>query len=218
MSASAAHAALLQSLPKALLSARQLSLGALPQQAPAQWCLAELSGRLTELSSQGASANLTLAFYLVLDAQRQGETVVWISARASPFYPPDVAAAGVDLAALVVVHTQTIPGSVRAADHLLRSGGFGLVVMDLGLEPRVSVAAQSRLLGLVQKHGSALLCLTEKGRHTPSIGSLVSLRGETERKRLSSDRFQCNVQIIKDKRRAPGWTAAETFCGPTGLR
>lgn len=203
-------------LPKPLLSARQLQLGLPPKQA--SWSLAELSGRLTELSAQGPSANLTMAFRVVLDAQLQGETCAWLSARPSTFYPPDAARNGIDLAALVVVRAHGQHGALRAADHLLRSGGFGLVVLDLGSVPRVPMAAQARLLGLAQKHGAALLCLSEKGVQQPSLGSLVSLRAETRRERLAPDHFRCQVHILKDKRRSPGWRDTEIYCGPAGLR
>ncbi len=212
------HATASIQLPKALLSARQLRLGALPQEAPAQWCFAELTGRLTELSALGPSATLTLAFRVLLDAQSQGETVAWVAARSSTFFPPDAARSGVDLRALVVVRAAGVRGATRAADHLLRSGGFGLVVLDLGPTPKVPVAAQSRLLALAQNHGAALLCLTEKGAQVASLGSLVSLRAETRRERVAENRFRCQVQVLKDKRRAPGWSDAEIYRGPAGLR
>lgn len=60
---------------------------------PARWELPALAGRLAELSAQGASAALTLAFSLVLDAQRRGEPAAWITPAGSSFYPPDAAAA-----------------------------------------------------------------------------------------------------------------------------
>ncbi len=205
-------------LPKPLLSSRQMRLGAWPEKAPALWGFDELAGRLAELSSLGPSATLTLAFRVLLDAQSKGESVAWISARSSTFYPPDAAESGVDLQALVVVRARGAHGAIRAADHLLRSGGFGLVVLDLGPEARVPMAAQSRLLGLAQNHGAAMLCLTEKGAHAASLGSLVSLRAETRRERIGEDRFRCQVQVLKDKRRAPGWSDLEICRGPAGLR
>jgi recombination protein RecA len=190
------------------------------------WTRADLAGRLAELSAAGAPASLTLALGLVADAQREGETCAWISARESSFFPPDAAAGGVDLDALVVVRAPGAQAAARAADKLVRSGGFGLVAMDLGdggaADRGLTPALQGRLQGLAQKHGTALLCLTEKKAEAPSLGSLVSLRVEARRRRApgpgNEGRFLCELRALKDKRRAPGWTQAEAVRGPAGLR
>jgi len=182
-----------------------------------QWDLQEIAGRLTELSGLGGSACLTLAASMVLDAQRQAETVAWITSNNSSFFPLDVAAAGVDLEALAVVRVPDAPAVARAADRLARSGAFGLLVLDLGANPRVSAALQARLRSLARKHDTAILCLTEKRGSASSLGSLVSLRGEARIRRLSDDRFACELRVLKDKHRGPGWTHREICRGPDGL-
>ena len=205
-----------------------------------RWQLAELAGRLVELSGPPSTAKLSVAFSLVLEAQRAGEPVAWLGDRDTSFFPPDVAESGVDLDALVVVRLPTQPDIARAADPLVRSGAFGLIVLDLcsgqlRASKPVSIPAplQTRLMGLAQKHGTALLCLTEKDRHRPSLGSLVSLRAEAIRSRprvlrqpqawvrgqavSAADRFTCEIRMLKDKRRGPGWMHAEVFRGPAGL-
>ena len=178
---------------------------------PAAWRLSTFAGRFTEISGVYASATLTLAFRLVLEAQRLGEPVVWISGKGSVFYPPDVANTAVDLDALVLVRGPEGPPAARAADQLLRSGAFGLVVLDLGENAHMTIPAQARLVGLAKKHHAALLCLTEKDRERPSIGSLVSIRAD-------AGRFLCRASIVKDKRRGPGWKHTEVCHGPDGLR
>ena len=182
-----------------------------------QWDLQEIAGRLTELSGLGGSACLTLATSMVLDAQRQAETVAWITSNNSSFFPLDVAAGGVDLEALAVVRVPDAPAVARAADRLARSGAFGLLVLDLGANPRVSAALQARLRSLARKHDTAILCLTEKRASTSSLGSLVSMRGEARIRRLSDDRFACELRVIKDKHRGPGWTHREICRGPDGM-
>jgi len=142
------------------------------------WRLAALVGRLVELSSREGAAGLTLAFSLVLDAQRAGEPVGWLTADDSAFFPPDAARGGVDLDALVVVRLPAAGQLPRAAEHLARSGAFGLLVLDLGEAARVPVPMQMRLLGLARQHESAVLFLTRKGGGDASLGSLVSLRAE----------------------------------------
>ncbi|MBZ0232060.1 MAG: hypothetical protein K8M05_06875, partial [Deltaproteobacteria bacterium] len=148
-----------------------------------KWELDEVVGRLTELSGIGAVASLTAATALVLDAQGRGEPVAWIGLPPASFYPPDLDDAGVDLDALVVVRAPDITAMVRAADRLLRSAAFGLVVLDLGAPSgstpaEIPIAVQGRLLGLAQHHDAAIVVLTEKPRDAASLGSMVSLRAE----------------------------------------
>jgi len=205
---------------------------------PPLWGLGELAGRLVELSAppDGASARLTAAVALVLEAQRQGEPVAWIAADQGSFYPPDLDASGVDLAALAVIRvaTRAVPraprGALRdetaarrqalsAADRLLRSGAFGLVVLELGALRELPLAAQTRLAGLAQRHDSALLCLTSRAAEPGSLGSLISLHASATRRPMADGRFCCELTVLKDKRRGPGWRErAEGYRGPPGLR
>ncbi len=182
------------------------------------WGLTALAGRFAEISGDAGGAPLTLVFRLVLEAQRMGEPVAWIGRRGSPFYPPDVADAGVDLAALPVVWAPDVLAAARATDLLVRSGAFGLVVVDLGTETRLSIAGQTRLAGLAKQHEAALVFLTEKGGDRPSLGSLVSIRAHAVHAGHDADQFHCELRAVKDKRRGPGWRHAETYRGPDGLR
>lgn len=202
-----------------VLDGRGVRQGLAFERTPARWSLDAFAGRLGEISSDRAGAALTLAFRLVLEAQRRGEPVAWVCRRDSFFYPPDVARVGVDLAALPVVWAPQALPAARAADLLVRSGAFGLVILDVGARARISFAIQSRLGGLAKKHGAALVCLTEKERERPSLGSLVSVRADAARlPRKPGERFRCEARVLKDKRRGPGWQYLETFHGPAGLR
>jgi recombination protein RecA len=191
------------------------------------WSLEQIAGRLVEISGSGATAALTLTFGLVLQAQLQNEPVAWITRNDSLFYPPDAAEGGVDLDALVIVRIPDLPASAgqagaravaRAADQLVRSGAFGLVVLDLGAKPDVPTPLQTRLAGLAYKYQTALLCLTTKGDEVPSLGPLVSLRVAARRKRLADGQFSCGLIVLKDKRQGPTWRYAEVCHGPAGLR
>jgi recombination protein RecA len=183
--------------------------------AEAAWALPELAGRLVELCSHGPSATWTLAMALVLDAQRRAEPAAWLTGTGQSFFPPDAAASGVDLDALAVVRAPDPAALARAADPLLRSGAFGLVVLDLG-KAQVAAPLQSRLLGLAQKHQCAVVFLTEKPPTAPSLGPLVSLRAEVVRAH-GPEGFRCELRVVKDKRRAPGWAHVEVCRGPPGL-
>jgi recombination protein RecA len=182
-----------------------------------EWTLDALAGRMVEISSAETSASLTAATRLILEAQKRGEPAAWIASGTSCFYPPDVAASGVDLDALIVVRTGNTSCTARAADHLLRSGGFGVLILDLCEDARLRMPVQSRLSGLANTHKSAVVCLTRKRADAPSIGSLVSIRGETSVARTEFDSFAWEIHVIKDKRRGPGWRHAGECRGPDGL-
>src|SRR5215471_16579343 len=181
-----------------------------------EWSLPQVAGRFAEISGSNSTAALTLACGLVLDAQKRGEPVGWATSTESSFYPPDAAQLGIDLAALVVVRVATPDAIARAGEKLIRSGGFGLVVLDLGIAD-ISMPLQSRLTGLAHHHHTALACITEKHDNMSSLGSLVSLRVHAERKRTGYNEFACALRVLKDKRRGPTWTHEEVRHGPPGL-
>ncbi len=184
---------------------------------PPQWRHAELVGRLVELSGQSA---LTVAMGAVLNAQRLGEPVAWVSAGGPLFYPPDVAEGGVDLTALIVVRVQGCEAAARASDKLLRSGAFGLIVLDLGARVDVSMGLQARLAKLAMKHAAVALVVTEQQEKTgqgTALSSLVSLRCTARRKWIAGDRYRCQIQAVKDKRRGPAWSDEEELRAPAGV-
>ena len=189
--------------------------------APAErWGLDALRGRLVELSARGATATLTAAIELVIEAQQAAEPVAWVTLGNATFYPPDAADSGVDLAALAVVRVQGTTAAARAAERLLRSGGFGLVVLDFGGgggTVEVPIAHQGRLITLAQAHDAAVVCITEKPHEAPSIGSLVSLRAEALRLHAPEHGYHVTLRVLKDKRQGPGWTRTIMRRGPTGL-
>lgn len=180
-----------------------------------RWELNALRGRLIELSARGATATLTAAIELVVDAQMQSEPVGWIAPMAGTFYPPDVADSGVDLSALVVVRADGV-AAARAAARLLQSGAFGLVVLDLESSD-LSMQVQGRLVTLAQTHDAAVVCITDKTRDSASLGSLISLRAEATRIR-DRDELAFQVRALKDKRRGPGWEHIAKRSAPAGFK
>ena len=190
--------------------------------ASATWSLAELSGRVVELSGHGATALLTVAVGLIVEAQQKQEPVAWISHPAATVFPPDVAQHGVDLAALVFVRVEAAAAMLRAVDHLLRSGAFGLVILDLPARIDVPLSAQVRLAGLAKKHEAVLVYLASgngaAGESEMAASSLVSLRATCHRRRVDAGRFECALQVNKDKRRGHEWSHVQVFHGAVGLR
>jgi recombination protein RecA len=183
-----------------------------------RWTCTALAGRLVELRGVEASGALTMAFSLVLDAQRAGEPVAWIAATDSFFYPPDVQNLGVDLEALAVVRVRGAQQAARAADRLVASNAFGLVVMDLGHDAWFPAPLQNRLVRRAESHETALVCVTREGREARHLGQMVSLRAEAKVEQLGDDDFRCTLRATKDKRARPGWTIELGCRGTVGLR
>lgn len=214
---------------------------AAPEEQPGQ-PLAKLAapGRIVELCGD---AQTTAAVTLLAAVQREGETAAWIQLVGGDLYPPDLAAAGVDLEALIVIHTPRSQerggnnagpaGQCRAAELLLRSGGFGLVILDFGqTEPRGSTAWQGRLLGLARQHEARVVILRERShgrtREQGSLGPLTSLRiaSRIERSQRADDPpgfrprtgcFSLRHEVLKNKSGGPIEPASTQLRGPWGF-
>jgi len=188
---------------------------------PASGALWFPPGRLVELTGGRNAACTTVAVAAVLQAQTEGETAAWVQPRGGALFPPDLAESGVDLDALLVVHVPPRGGDYaapKAAEMLLRSGGMGLVVLDLRPSPPRGEAWLGRILALAREHESRVVMITaSRGRAAGSLGSLVSVRIEPRRVRAGRGVFSIEHGILKDKL---GWfsdVAAERRRGPWGL-
>ena len=181
-----------------------------------------LNKKILELSGLQASARFTYAVNLLLQAQQIGETVAWIQPESGPLFPPDLHASGVDLQALVVVHVPLsagVYGIPKAAEILLRSGAFGLVILDLiaSAPPSGSVAWLGRLLTLTRQHQSALIILTHKPVTSESVGACASWRIAPYRRQLRDGFYELDLNIIKNKTSAMWPDTNLLCCGPWGL-
>lgn len=181
---------------------------------PPGFHLSYLSGHLTELSGP---SSLSLAIGLVHHAQQRMEPVAWVSSSRSLFFPPDAVECGVQLESLPIIQLTSVADAARAADHLLRSGAFGLVVLDLGKSPRIPPALSTRLQGLARRHDAAVLFLTRKSFSADSLSPLVTIRARAWRRALGENRFACGLEIQKDKRHGGGWVHEERRRGQTGV-
>jgi hypothetical protein len=161
-----------------------------------------------ELSEAGFWGALTLTARLIAQAQERGEQTAWIAGE-SVFFPPDLAWRGIDLAALTVIRTTEAGASAQAADWLVRSGAFALVVLD-GFTGNLTDADLGRLGRLAEDAATAVIFLTKKEDDTPSMGALP-LRVAV---RPRADGFE--AVALKDKRGAPGRFAWRRH-GPMGL-
>jgi len=197
-----------------------------------KWSVAYLAGKLVELRSKAASAALTAGLCLVHKAQVKLETAVWVTSTKSIFFPIDAEAWGIDLNSMVVVRIPEAMAMLQASDKLIRSGAFGLIILDfvsllppfmakrdkkLGTLSHIPFAQQARLLRLAQQHQTAIVFLTSMHCSLSVASSFVSLRAEVERCHIDTDIHEVQVRILKDKQRGPGGHHAERCCGPSGL-
>ncbi len=156
-------------------------------------------GRLVEVSARVPCGRLTVAVAFVLDAQRRGDPCAWVQPEGAGLYPPDLSDAGVALDRLVVVHTPRDGSAVsRAAELLLRSGGFGLVVLDLTHATPRGESWVVRLGGLARRHGARVVLLTSQPAEAPSAGALVAVRVEPSRRRITG-RYEITPAVLRDR-------------------
>jgi len=179
-------------------------------------------GRLIELTGDRSSAHFTSAVACLRYAQSLGETTAWVQPERGPLFPPDLADSGIDLSSLVVVHVPRSAGGYglpKAAELLLRSGGFGMLVVDLTLTPvRRDTAWQGRLLGLAREHDVWLLLLTDRSEQARgSLGPLVNLQLQPQRTRQTAGVFSVSTDVLKNKSGTLGPIAGELRRGPWGF-
>jgi hypothetical protein len=141
--------------------------------------------------------------------------VAWISATTDIVYPPDLAQNGINLDELVFVFTEDALQASRAAEHLLRSGGFALIILDLEEQAQIPEAVQGRLLRLARATNAGVLCIT---REDDALrGSMISLRARVSRSRISTDRYRVRLSVTRDKQGGPGARTGEVCYAPAGM-
>lgn len=187
------------------LAARSVEVGACAARGdwPPRGCVIELAGGL-----DGACTSLAVA--AVVGAQRLGDLVVWVQPRHGLLFPPDLAAHGADLDALVVVHACSAPGRSsrrgglelpRAAELLLRAGAFDLVVLDLRPVPPARGAWLHRLQALARLHQTRVLLLGEASAPVEPASAVA--QRVVVRRRRGEPAFVVEPQLLADKLHAP---------------
>jgi recombination protein RecA len=94
-------------------------------------------GALTEVFGPPCSGRTSLLFSALASRTADGESCALIDGS-DAFDPHSAEAAGVDLKKVLWVRCKNIDQSLRSADLLLQSGGFGFVALDLtDIAPRL---------------------------------------------------------------------------------
>lgn len=134
-------------------------------------------GALVEVTAQkgAASARYTLLAELLREAQSEGELCAFIERTHGNFFPPDFDAQGVDLGALSWVRLPRHDSFAicKAAELLLRSGGFGLLVLDFSCDEQLPSgnAWAAKLLGLAREHDAQVILVTGASPYEQSVHS-----------------------------------------------
>ena len=179
------------------------------------WQFDNLVGILAEVSEEVPSGAASFAAEIIAEAQAQNEPVAWVTGTESIFFPPDLRSRGVDLSAVAVIRVNGEADSLLAAEWLVRSGAMGLVVVDLEVQGNITDASLGRLLKLAERNLCAVLFLTRKRSHDPSLGSRISLRGCITRS--GHGPLIIDIRTTKDKRSHSGSRQSRQYHGPSGM-
>lgn len=181
-----------------------------------RFSLQAVRGRLCELRDTSASAALSALVQLVWQAQCAGEPAAWIHGGTAGLHVSDLLQVGVDPAALVIVRLWKETDALRAAERLLRSGAFGVVVLDLRHTNAFGAPEAGRMAKLAETYQTAVVVLSAQPLSV-AAGSLVSLRLTVHRKRLPDGRFQRTFEILRDKQYGQQSLQHDEVEGPDGL-
>ncbi|MFO7155512.1 MAG: hypothetical protein DIU72_002695 [Pseudomonadota bacterium] len=153
-------------LPTGLPDLDRLLGGGLPQ------------GRIVALSGEGTGST-ALALSIAAHASRTGRLVAWVDG-ADAFDPRGAREAGLSLSRLLWCRPKDLRAAIRAADALIASGAFPLVVLDLRREePRpVAQSAWLRLARGAEANRGCLLVLGEAGAQSFAAATLSPSRAK----------------------------------------
>jgi hypothetical protein len=135
-------------------------------------------GKVGEMVGPDASGRSGVAIATVAAAAARGEVVAWLDAT-DALDPASAAAAGVDLRRVLWVRPHGVEEAVRAAELVLETGGFTVVVLDFGSGVSSAQgrggkgrgALRLRLVRAVEQAGVVALVLAER----PWVGTLAGV-------------------------------------------
>jgi hypothetical protein len=127
-------------------------------------------GRVTELTGARSTGRTGLACRIAAAATQAGETIAWVDPE-DALEPEAAAAVGVVLDRTLWVRPRDVAEALHATEILLRAGGFGLVVLDLGAAPKRGGPHWVRLAGAAERTRTALLVVAPER----SVGTFAAL-------------------------------------------
>ena len=169
-------------------------------------------GIVATLEGPPGSGRSAVAARLLATATADGGLAALIEMPRGPegaYYPPALAAAGVDLARLLVITVPDAASVARAADIVLRSAAFSVVVI-----PAVALRATAwtRLASLTHRANALLIALGATASHDLRYFASLRVRLRAAHVRFAGgDGIFCalaglsvEAAVLKHKRAAPG--------------
>ena len=142
-------------------------------------------GRLSEIAGPASCGRTSLAHALLARTTAAGELACVVD-RANAFDPLSAQQGGVDLARVLWVRPPGVTEALRCVEHVLRAGGFALVLLDLastGEAPRIPGAIWPRVRKVVAGADAALVTLC----HERLVGTFADLALELGEARARFD-------------------------------
>jgi len=179
-------------------------------------------GAISTLEGAPGSGRSAVAARLLATATANGGLAAIVELERDvegAWYPPALAAAGVDLDRLLIVRAQDGAGAARAIDILARAAAFGVIVMPtLGLR----AAAWTRLASLTHRANAVLVALGAVAPEELRYFASLRVRVRASDARFAGEPgpfcafagFGVEAVVLKHKRAAPGRRAqfaCETF-------
>jgi hypothetical protein len=180
-----------------------------------------LRGRISEITGPVGAGKTSLAAAFAATVTRAGETAAWIE-TADNFDPESIAAAGVDSARLLWISCRqpnlvrsrrrpwlpeddaggiydsarrSLAASLKAAEWILETGGFGLVVIDCaGAARAMPSSAALRLARAAERSAAAVIVLAPDRM----CGTFAALSLALWRRRVCFSRPQLNGPALFD--------------------
>jgi hypothetical protein len=170
-------------------------------------------GRTSEASGARSSGKASLALAATASATTAGQLVAWIDG-AGELWPPAAAAAGVDLARLLLVRLPGAPAVdlARAGEIAARSRAFPLVVVDLPAGVLTERAA-NRLRAAAHEAGVAVLVLTGRRGALPQAHCQLELAAQPGAWASTGDAGQRRFAVTLHKGGVAPGERAVVACG-----
>lgn len=133
------------------------------------------AGKLTEIAGGPSSGKTALALTAIASITTKGAGLAAFIDGRDQLYPPAAAALGVDLERLLVVKPPA-SGIARAAEILVRSRGFELIVVDLPAQHRLARSVAHRLRTAAHQTRTALAVLCNRAGDVDAAHARLEVR------------------------------------------
>lgn len=136
-------------------------------------------GHLSEIVGAPSAGCTALAWALVAATTRRGEVAAVVDLP-DALHPQALSTAGADLGRVLWVRPPSLPAGLKCAELIAGGGGFGLVVLDLGLPgiQRLPLHVWPRLGGVARRAGTTLAVLTRQrvAGNSASLSAALTLQ------------------------------------------